>query len=458
MSAKKETTHIISQGELIVYRRERSSIWQCRFKVGGIWQRASTKQRKLADAIAEAKELRITAEIRKRNNLPVVTRKFRHVAKLAMDRLQTLLDSGQGKVSYKDYIRITNEYLIPILGNRLINSIDHAALEYLEQRRTELMGHAPSKSTLLSQNAALNCIFDEAIQRNFITELNRPKLSSKGNKSVRHPAFELEEIQAVLKNFDAWIARARNEVSRESRMIMRDYVEILLDTGARPGRELLNLKWKQISYTVDPTFRHTGIIEKGVDGLDDEEVLEMDMQQIVEMPVTGKTGTRKIIGRKPTVEALKRIAQRNYAVETPLLYPLKNVATPRNDDYVLRTRDDKRDVSAAFQKMLEVYLRDHNLLFDPKSDTNRVFYSFRHTYATLALTYDKVPIHTLAKQMGTSVPMIEKHYSHLEVLKAVEQLSGVESRKRIANTSTISKIYAFNGRANSKPQAKPANT
>jgi hypothetical protein len=74
------------------------------------------------------------------------------------------------------------------------------------------------------------------------------------------------------------------------------------------------------------------------------------------------------------------------------------------------------------------------------------------------LTYDKVPIHTLAKQMGTSVPMIEKHYSHLEVLKAVEQLSGVESRKRIANTSTISKVYAFNGRANSKPQPKPANT
>ena len=84
MSAKKETTHILSEGELVLYRRERSSIWQCRYKVGGVWQRASTKERKLKDAKEVAKELRITAEIRKRDNLPVITRKFRDVAKLAV--------------------------------------------------------------------------------------------------------------------------------------------------------------------------------------------------------------------------------------------------------------------------------------------------------------------------------------------------------------------------------------
>lgn len=80
MSAKKETTHIVTEGELVVYRRERSSIWQCRYKVDGIWQRASTKERKLKDAKEVAKELKITAEIRKRDNLPVITRKFRDVA------------------------------------------------------------------------------------------------------------------------------------------------------------------------------------------------------------------------------------------------------------------------------------------------------------------------------------------------------------------------------------------
>ena len=36
---------------------------------------------------------------------------------------------------------------------------------------------------------------------------------------------------------------------------------------------------------------------------------------------------------------------------------------------------------------------------------------------------------TLAKQMGTSVAMIEQHYSHLDAVKAMAQLGGDESRQ-----------------------------
>jgi integrase len=37
----------------------------------------------------------------------------------------------------------------------------------------------------------------------------------------------------------------------------------------------------------------------------------------------------------------------------------------------------------------------------------------RHTYATFQLVNNNVDMHTLAKQMGTSIQMLEKHYSHL---------------------------------------------
>ena len=81
---------------------------------------------------------------------------------------------------------------------------------------------------------------------------------------------------------------------------------------------------------------------------------------------------------------------------------------------------------------------------DPKTEQKRVFYSLRHTYATLALTHDKVPIHTLAKQMGTSVLMIEKHYSHLKVVQAIDQLRGEESRQLISAGGVIDEAYASN--------------
>ncbi len=276
MSAKLETTHIVTENELVVYRRERSSIWQCRYKVDGVWQRASTKERKLKDAKEVAKALKIRAEIRKHDNLPVITRKFRDVAKLAVQRMEQKLANGDGKVSYKDYIRIINEYLIPILGNRLITNIDSTALDHLDAERIRMMERTPSNSTMLSQNAALNLVFDEAVLRNFLTDLNRPKLEA-------------------------------------------------------------------------------------------------------------KTGTREIVGRQPTVKVLERIARRVYGVRNNIIDPFKDVVTPNNDDFVLRTKEKKQDVSSAFQHMFERYLDEHNLLYDPKTEQNRVFYSFRHTYATLAL-------------------------------------------------------------------------
>jgi integrase len=441
MSAKLETTHVVSENEIVVYRRERSEIWQCRYKVDGVWQRASTKERKLKDAKEVAKTLRIRAEIRKHDNLPVITRRFRDVAKLAVLRMEQKLKNGDGKVSYKDYIRVINDYLIPILGSRLITNIDNAALDYLDAERVRIMERAPSNSTLLTHNAALNLVFDEGILRNFLNDLNRPKLEAKGKKSTRHPAFELKELQAVLNNFEKWIERARNEPSKEMRQLMCDYVGMLVDTGARPGIELMNLKWKQIKFTMNPKQIRTGEIITWEDDGTQEEVVLTDLNRGVELIVSGKTGTREIVGRQPTVKVLERIARRVYGVKNSISDPFKGVVTPNNDDYVLRTKLEKKDVSPAFQHMLGRYLEEHNLLFDPKSETNRVFYSFRHTYATLALTYDKVPIHTLAEQMGTSVLMIERHYSHLKVTQAAEQLSGAETRKRIAATSTVEDIY-----------------
>jgi hypothetical protein len=40
--------------------------------------------------------------------------------------------SGNGKVSYADYIRVIEEYLITALGKRSITNIDYTALDELD--------------------------------------------------------------------------------------------------------------------------------------------------------------------------------------------------------------------------------------------------------------------------------------------------------------------------------------
>lgn len=59
------------------------------------------------------------------------------------------------------------------------------------------MGITPKRSTTLNHNAALNRVFDEAIYRGFMYEINRPKLVAIGKKSERRPAFSIEEVRVL---------------------------------------------------------------------------------------------------------------------------------------------------------------------------------------------------------------------------------------------------------------------
>jgi integrase len=370
-----------------------------------------------------------------------VTKRFKDIAELAIDRMERDLKGGMGKVIYKDYIRIIREHFIPSLGQRLITNIDYDALEQYYRDREERYGVAISNTHRKTQNAAFNRVFDEAIVRGYLTESNRPKLDGKTKVGERRPAFELHELKALLKNLGPYIESSRTRDVRERREILRDYVEMLVDTGARPGIELLNMKWRQIRFMMNP-------ISTVTDQLDDEgEAIEVhSLNRSCEMTVKGKTGQRQIIGRLPSIRVLERIAMRNYGVKSTIRDPLAELIKPTNDDYIFRTREG-RDMSDVLNHMFDSFLADHNLLIDPKTNQKRVFYSLRHTYATLSLTHDRVPIHTLAKQMGTSVLMIERHYSHLQVIQAIDQLRGANTRKLIEAEGSVSDSYQSKKRA-----------
>ncbi len=118
MPQKAATTHVLLDRQLVLYRRERSGVWQCRFKLEGQWQRATTKHYDLRQASDKALELRVEAEIRRRSNLPFISRNFRHVAKLAVQRMRDDTAVGNGKISYVDYIRVIEDYLIPFFASQ----------------------------------------------------------------------------------------------------------------------------------------------------------------------------------------------------------------------------------------------------------------------------------------------------------------------------------------------------
>jgi integrase len=360
--------------------------------------------------------------------------------------------------------------LIPFFGNYSITNITHTLVQEFGVWRDAKMAadkrrvtkdekktlKPPTHSTILNHNAALNQVFDEAMNRGFLTASQRPVLENKGKPSERRPAFELIEVRGMLNYFDDWIELGRDDKSKELRHLMRDYVEVLLDTGARPGKELMDLKWKQVKYAMKPTYERTGkYYEVTPEDTQDEpptEIIKADFNRSCEMVVSGKTGERTMLGMNPTVKAFARIIHRNYGIRNNHVEPFAGIAVASNDDFVFRTKDKAKPTS--FQNLFTQFLTEHDLLIDPKTEKERVFYSLRHTYATLALTYDEVSIHTLSKQMGTSVGMIEKHYSHLEAVKAIEQLRGYETRRLMKLGSVLEHKFVPKAVADTKKSAE----
>lgn len=458
MSPKSDTTHTVIDRELLVARRERSRVWQCRFCIDGVWERVTTGERELALAIEKAKRLYIEAQVRKKNNITPITRQLKDVAKLVVAKMKKDIDNGNGKEIYRDYITAIERYYIPILGKYNIDSIDYQALEHFERQRMKKMGDKqPTHSTQLTHNAALNKIFDEAEYRGYLNKNNRPTLKAKGKKTERRVEFSIAEVKALRSNFDAWIATGRADTV-ELRHLLRDYVEILLDTGARPGKELLDLKWSHIEIKDHPTQKRTGRIlpptEDEQEGV--EEIIYNRNRTAYIRIMSGKTAVKQgvakgriAIGNLYTVEALERIAMRNYQVY------LSDVIKEKPNDYIFRFKQYQSDRNGRigkevkflkptdFVKLFRSYLESHNLLIDPVTNQARPLYSLRHTYATIRLLHEKITPQILVKQMGTSITMLERHYDHIDTIKAVSQLRDDESRKLISVGGKIDKRYQY---------------
>ena len=423
MREKNENTLILIERQLRIYKRERSAVWQCAFNVDGRWQRTSTNERELAKAKKTAHDILVKANVKKELNIAPITRKLKDVANVVLKQLEKETKNSTAKPIFKDYIAILKNYIIPILGKYNVNNIGREALDEYETKLAKKMRKPATFSTQQTHNAVLNMIFDEAVLQRFMTELDRPKLVAKGKVSERRPAFDMDEIRALRENIDGWIKRAESTVSKNLRLLLREYVYVLLDTGARPGKELLNLRWKQIRYT------HTN--KSG---------------SHVEMTVSGKTGKRKIIGWAETISVLNRL------LKVQGLSGLEAITESNHNGYVFRMADGKEPQS--FQKLFESFLRQHNLLIDPNTEQKRVFYSLRHTYATFKLTYDKTPIYTLAEHMGTSVAMIEKHYGHLKVKEALPQLKGDTTRELLNRKARTNPTYTPKTEAEMKAELK----
>ena len=368
----------------MLYKRSRTRKWQARFKVGNYWQRITTKSLNLENAKDVALEQYMECMFKHKHGIPSVSKRFADIAKLSVAEMRRQLEAGEGKKIFVDYVAVTENYLIPFFGKFNIANIGYKQVHAYEQWRREKFGRELKASTVNTHNSALNRVFDEAVTRGYMQKSQVPVLTNTGRASMRRADFNRNEYAQMLRALPHWVKQTRLSKSLQMRELLRDYIRFLANTGIRHGTEAQNVCWKHI------------------------EVFEDNGRKYLAIWVDGKTGKREVIARASTITYLKRIHKRcediNHLTFDELL--AKKLDLP-----VFRLGDGT--VTNHLRQPFKKFMQDTGLLIDAKTGQERTLYCLRHTYATFQLVNNNVDMHTLAKQMGTSIQMLEKHYSHL---------------------------------------------
>ena len=334
------------------------------------------------------------AEFKREHKLPQNTRRFSAVADAVIKELQRQLEAGTGKAVYHSYISAITHYLTPFFGKYNADSITPVLLNKFEQWREQRMGKQPVASTITNHNSALNAVFKYAMERGWVSAHQLPKLLNKGKKSEARPAFTLQEYRSMVQKLRHWSTQGHMAKTRDMRELLRDYVLILANTGIRHGTEAQSLRWRHIEW------------------------IEKDRQQYLRITVSGKTGTRSLIARANTEDYLKRIQSRFPSLAR---MSFDQLLDKRVNEHVFRMPDGSRTMN--LNQSFRQFMRDSGLAVGATSEKQRTLYSLRHTYATFALM-DGIGIHELARQMGTSVGMLEQHYSKITPELLAEKFAG----------------------------------
>jgi integrase len=358
----------------------------------------------LTEAKSKAVEIVTNAWFREKNDLPIVSKRFKSVARLAIQRMSDLDKANQGKATFKTYVQALERYHIPFFGNHNIDRIDGALINEFNLWRVNEMGRTPSASVINNHNSAINRVFDEAMERGYMSKFQIPLLRNDGRATEKRPTITIEEYTKLNRSLKLWVADARKGNESTLRQILRDYILVLAHSGIRPGTEGMNLKWHSIYF------------------------YEKDGVRYLAMKVKGKTPEREVTLRHGAIRYLDRLRCMNSEWQK---YSFDEFLKNKFDAYVFRVKTtdsigkvEWKDMTTAFGKMFARLLERCELLIDPTSGNHRTLYSLRHMYATFALTYNRMSVYTLAKHMGTSVAMIEKHYGQIILRNNAAEIAG----------------------------------
>jgi len=225
----------------------------------------------------------------------------------------------------KRVVKFWREYC----GNMAVENIDSDVLRgYIAWRKTyyhkmpqeKIPKNAkmnPTDKTLQWELTLGKTILKYAQDKGYRGTKPLPTYTLKGVKKIVRPAFTLQDYRKLITGMRSWIREVTTDRQKYPRLLLRDYVYVLSNSGMRVG-EANSLQWRDVVQFTDNKGREN-----------------------FQFYVRGKTGTRTVTPRTNAIRYIRRLMERN--------------ADREDTDYVFRMRDGSRVITLIdqFQAMLK---------------------------------------------------------------------------------------------------------
>ena len=374
---KQKYDDLRGDGRIVLFLRQgRVPKYSVRLKVPGStkYKVLSTKTVDRNEAVRRAMDLYDELYHKFRTTGAINSNTYEHVFELWK---QSRLNSYSSSSKKDRSVEYAGTYSLDFFGTMRIDLITPKDFhKYWDWRRVNYKRKKPSNETLNRERNALSSFMSFALQHGYIsTPLKIPKLETKG--IVRRPTFTLAEWKKITTGMRQWVQEGKSSGHWRERFVLQQYVLLLSNSGIRIG-EMRSVTWDDISSA------------------------EGEGGKLIIIKVNGKTGLREVVcnpGSEVYLQRLYDLRKKELSgVEPSLSEPV--FINPH-------TQQPVTSFKVGFNSMLSYC----DVPID-KDGMNRTIYSLRHFYGTQRLRGNINP-YILAKNMGTSVEMIEKFYGHI---------------------------------------------
>ena len=392
-------------GKLVLFRR--NGLWQARVPLtDGRYLWRSLKTTDEAKATQDATRLYYQTETKLAEGLPVQTRTVdkvidEYVAMREQDnRLGNAAKRGSSIKHTQDamlrQIKRVVKFWREYAGKKPIEALDDKLLGgYVAWRKSyyhdmaELPKNAkldPTDKTLQWEIMLGKMLIRYAHDQGYRGTKPLPTFTFVPKTKRVRPALTLTDFKDALGGLKKHVAEAKTDKQRAIRQLLHDYVTVLALSGMRVG-EANELRARDV-----------------------EAISDADGRANVQFSVRGKTGARIVVPHIDVKKVIDGMRERRPNMQA--------------DEFLFAMPSGDRIITLAdqFNAFLDGVGLTHN-----SAGEKYTLYSLRHFYAVRAIARD-IDIYTIARNMGTSVQMIEQYYGkHATTTTRARKLGGEES-------------------------------